>query len=200
MTPDTGTFLNATVHVYRVIFNLFNGYNAHALFRNNNMHRMSYTYRERGSAHPRYQLCPPADCCFSDIALYNLNKRVGLLQSGHHHYFIESNSTSPLYSSNCTHLELNNNHALFCQLFLFDRGLLVVRVVVTGCIGNNDCLRFDRDIVRVVVTGCIGNNDCLGFDRDIVRVVVTGCIGNNDCLRFDRGIVRVVCNWLYWQQ
>ena len=82
------------------------------------------------TAHPRYQLCPPADSCFSDIALYNLNKRVGLLQSGHHHYFIESNSTSPLYSSNYTHLELNNNHALFCQLFLFDRGLLVVRVVV----------------------------------------------------------------------
>ena len=84
-----------------------------------------------------------------NVALYNLNKRVGLLQSGHHHYCIESNSTSPLYTSNYTHLELNNNDALFCQLFLFDRGLLVVRVVVTGCIVNNDCLRFDRGIVRI---------------------------------------------------
>jgi hypothetical protein len=33
--------------------------------------------------------CLPADCCcFSELALYNLSKRVGLVQRGHHHVFV----------------------------------------------------------------------------------------------------------------
>ena len=32
----------------------------------------------------------PGDCYFSELALKNLTKRVGLVQSGYHHHLIET--------------------------------------------------------------------------------------------------------------
>ena len=42
----------------------------------------------------------------------NPTKRVVLVQSGHHHYFIEYNLFSPWYSWKLLILALNNNHSL----------------------------------------------------------------------------------------
>jgi hypothetical protein len=55
--------------------------------------------------------CLPADCCFSEIALYNPTKHVVLVQSGHHHHSIECNLFSPWYSWLIVHLALNNTHS-----------------------------------------------------------------------------------------
>jgi len=65
-------------------------------------------------------MCPsggtylPADCCYSELALYNATKRrVGLVQIRyHHHHLIECNLFSRWYSCKITHVALNNNHSL----------------------------------------------------------------------------------------
>jgi len=38
---------------------------------------------------PSLATCLFADCCFSELELKNLTKRVVLVQSGPHHHFIE---------------------------------------------------------------------------------------------------------------
>ena len=39
---------------------------------------------------PSGATCPSADCYFSELALKKKNKRVGLVESGPHHHFIEN--------------------------------------------------------------------------------------------------------------
>ena len=52
------------------------------------------------------------NCCFCDLALYNLNKHVRLVYSGHHYHIIKSNFFMPGYSwKNCS-ICINNNHSI----------------------------------------------------------------------------------------
>jgi hypothetical protein len=42
-------------------------------------------------------ICLPVNCCYSELNKYYIDptKRVGLVQSGHHHHFIEFNLFLP---------------------------------------------------------------------------------------------------------
>ena len=75
--------------------------------------------------------CLPADCCFSELALQNLTRPVGLAQIRYHHHLIECNLFSRWYSCEIAHLALNNNHSptplLINQLFQ-DRAFVIFGV------------------------------------------------------------------------
>ena len=58
------------------------------------------------------------ECCFSALALLNPAKRVGLVQSGHLHYFIECNLFLPWYNWNIAHLVINNDHSITLWMYI----------------------------------------------------------------------------------
>ena len=52
----------------------------------------------------------------STIKIYIYTENIGLVHSGHHHYFIKDNSHLPWYSLKIAELALDNNHSIIHSL------------------------------------------------------------------------------------
>ena len=55
--------------------------------------------------------CLLADCCCSDLALYNPSKRVGLVQRGYHQHLIEMQLVLAMVWLKTVDMAFNNSHS-----------------------------------------------------------------------------------------